>query len=138
MIANSWPGTYTQAGHVILTGPHGYYWHFVPTVCWVSYLRPAWSKINGVDSTDPPADDADVLEVDLDYAASAGHIEAWRLFPSRMQAAAAGGMQATQQMAAAEFSRQSGFNGPNRPRRFGFQSLVRIPGPSGWINGPWR
>ena len=128
--------TYVQGGHVFLTGPHGAYWHFVPTVCWVNYSRPAWSKVNGADAPDGPQADADTLEVDLDYAVAAGHIEAWRLFPSRLQAAAAGGMQATQQMAANEFTRQAGINGPQRPRRFGFQSLVRIPGPSSWVNGP--
>jgi len=129
--------TYLQSGHVMLTGPYGAYAQFVPASVWVSVSRPAWSRVNGLDSTTGPVLDTDGLDVDLDYAASAAHVEAWHLFPSRLQAAAAGGMQATQQMAAAEFTRQVAFWGPSRPRRIGFQSLVRLPGPSTWVNSPW-
>jgi hypothetical protein len=69
--------------------------------------RPHFSWVNGADAVGGPTADADWLEVDLEYAAAAAHIEAWRRFPVRMQAAAAGGLQATQAMAALEYTRQS-------------------------------
>ena len=80
-----------------------------------------WSRVNGADSTTGPTGDNDTLDVDLDYAAAAAHIEAWHLFPDRLVLAAAGGTQATQQQAAAEFVRQVSFWGPSRPTRIGFQ-----------------
>lgn len=107
-------------GHVLLTAP-------VYNSAWVTTLRPAWARINGVDSDHWPANDSDVLDVDLDYAASAGHIEAWRLFPSRMFAAAAGNLQATQDMAAREFTRQALLWGPSPTRDIGFSEVVRLP-----------
>jgi hypothetical protein len=111
----------TQAGHVILIGSS------VPEGSLLQALRPHWSWVNGADSTTGPTDDTDTLDVDLDYAASAGHIEAWHLFPSHMQAAAAGGLQATQEMAAHEFTRQSLIWGPPRSRAIGFNSVMRLP-----------
>lgn len=94
----------TQQGHVILRGSSG---SCAPSNVYVTAARPAWSWVNGAESLGGPTDDDDVLAVDLDYAASAGHIEAWHLFPSHMYAAAAGNLQATQEMAAREFTRQS-------------------------------
>jgi hypothetical protein len=111
-----------QSGHVMLGGTSGSY---APANLWVSALRPAWSWVNGADSTTGPTDDDDQLDVDLDYAASAGHIEAWHLFPSHMFAAAAGNLQATQEMAAREFTRQSLIWGPSPTRRIGFSDVVR-------------
>ena len=90
-------------------------------------LRPHWSWVNGADSTTGPVSDDDVLSVDLDYAASAGHIEAWHLFPSRMFAAAAGNLQATQEMAAREFTRQSMIWAPPAPREIRFSEYVGLP-----------
>jgi hypothetical protein len=105
---------------------------------WVDAWRPAWSWVNGAESITGPTADADVLEVDLDYAASAGHIEAWHLFPSRLQAAAAGNLQATRDQAAAEFSRLANVYGPQRSRDVGFQNIVRLGVAGGsWVNGPW-
>jgi hypothetical protein len=129
--------TYTAAGHLFLTGTYGL---ALPTWMWLDAWRPSWSWVNGAESTTGPTNDFDVLEVDLDYAASAGHIEAWHHFPARMQMAAAGGTQATQAMAAAEFGRQVAMFGPRRPVEVGFQNLVRIGvhgGRGGWLNGPW-
>jgi hypothetical protein len=111
----------TQAGHVILIG------YGVPTGSYLSAARPAWSWVNGADSTTGPTADSDTLDVDLDYAASAGHIEAWHLFPSRMFAAAAGNLQASQEMAAREFSRQAMIHGPDVSRGIGFSQVVRVP-----------
>jgi len=110
-----------QQGHVMLRGAWGPY---APTSVWVTALRPVASWVNGADSTTGPTGDNDVLAVDLDYAAAAGHIEAWHLFPSRMFAAAAGSQQATQQMAAQEFTRQSQIWGPKPDRRIGFSEVV--------------
>ncbi len=112
---------YQQQGHVLLGGTSGSY---APSNLWVSALRPAWSLVNGVESIAGPTADDDVLSVDLDYAASAAHIEAWHLFPAHMFAAAAGNLQATQEMAAREFTRQSLIWGPEPNRRIGFSQVV--------------
>ncbi len=125
--------TYTAAGHLILTGTHG---TALPTAVWVDAWRPAWSWVNGAESTTGPTDDNDELDIDLDYAAAAGHIEAWHIAPGRLQSAAAGGLQATQQMAAQEFSRMASIYGPGRPSQIGFRTVVRT-GHAGWVNGPW-
>ena len=117
--------TYMQSGHVMLGGAWGSY---SPASVWVTGLRPHASWVNGTDSSAGPTDDDDTLNVDLDYAAAAGHIEAWHLFPSRMFAAAAGNLQATQEMAAREFTRQSLIWGPVAPRNIGFSEVV---GPRG-------
>lgn len=110
-----------QQGHVMLRGASGPY---VPANLWVTALRPGWSWVNNAESATGPTADSDQLAVDLDYAASAGHIEAWHLYPGRMFAAAAGNLQATQEMAAREFTRQSLIWGPEPNRRIGFSQVV--------------
>jgi hypothetical protein len=123
-----------QRGHVWLMGTTGWW---APVSCWVSAWRPVTSWVNGVDSTGGPLADADELEVDLAYAAAAGHIEAWHLFPARMQQAAAGGVQATQPMAAQEFSRQALVHGPKRALDIGFGTVVSASSHwrgHGWVN----
>ena len=126
--------TFRAQGHLFLTGTHG---SALPMACWVDAWRPAYSWVNGADSTGPTNDD-DVLDVDIDYAASAGHIEAWHLFPARLQAAAAGNYQATRDQAAAEFSRLAGVYGPQRNREVGFRTIVRMGAVGrGWVNNPW-
>jgi hypothetical protein len=112
--------TYQQNGHLILTSQS------VVGGVWLSASRPAWSLVNGTDSTTGPTVDNDTLAIDLDYAAAAGHIEAWHAFPSRCQAAAAGGIQASQQMAAVEFTRQALIWNPPPPRTVGFSTLVGV------------
>ena len=116
-----------QAGHVMLAGTHGTY---APANSWVTVLRPHSSWVNGGTSAVGPTDDDDELAVDLDYAAAAGHIEAWHLFPSRLFAAAAGNLQATQRMAAEEFTRQAMIWGPSQDRRYGFDEVVGYTGTS--------
>jgi hypothetical protein len=113
-----------QQGHVLLGGAWG---NAAATSVWVTFRRPAWSIVNDLDSTTGPTDDEDELMVDLDYAASAGHIEAWHLFPSRMFAAAAGNLQATQEMAAREFTRQAMMWAPQVERSVSFSSVVSLP-----------
>jgi hypothetical protein len=98
-----------------------------PGGAWLTALRPAWTWVNDAESTGGPTNDTDTLAIDLDYAASAAHIEAWHLFPSHMFAAAAGNLQATQEMAAREFSRQSLIWGPSPAREIRFPEVVRLP-----------
>jgi hypothetical protein len=127
--------TYTSGGHLILTGTFG---AALPMAVWVDAWRPAWSWVNGAESLTGPTHDDDILEVDIDYAAAAGHIEAWHHFPARVQSAAAGGLQATQQHAAQEFSRMANLFGPARPRTMGFQGVFRVGSAGGtWVNNPW-
>ena len=48
---------------------------YAPANVWVTALRPGWSLVNGLEaSSDYVLTDTDELSVDLDYAASAGHI----------------------------------------------------------------
>ena len=112
-----------QNGHLLLGGAWG---GAAASSVWVTFRRPAWSLVNGLDSTGPTEDD-DELAVDLDYAASAAHIEAWHLFPSRLFAAAAGNLQATQEMAAREFTRQAMMWMPEARQTVAFDSVVRLP-----------
>lgn len=112
-----------QQGHVVLTGTSGSY---APANLWVTALRPAWSWVNDADSTTGPTNDADQLAVDLDYAAAAGHIEAWHMWPSHMFAAASGSLQATQEMAAREFTRQAMIWGPEPSNSMGFSEVVSL------------
>lgn len=114
----------TQQGHVMLRGTSG---STAPANVWVTALRPAWTWVNGAESPGGPTNDDDELDIDLDYAAAAGHIEAWHLFPSHMYAAAAGNLQATQEMAAREFTRQSLIWGPTAASRVGFSEVVSLP-----------
>jgi len=111
-----------SGGHVVISGMFGV---MAPTSMWVTAWHPHFNWVNGLDSSTGPVADADLLDVDEDYAAAAGHIEAWHLFPSRMQAAAAGGFQASQKMAADEFSRQSLIWGPKRSTELGFSRAMR-------------
>jgi hypothetical protein len=113
-----------QDGHVLLSGAWG---SFAPGNVWVTASRPHASWVNGADSTTGPTADADTLDVDLDYAAAAGHIEAWHLFPARAYAAAAGNLQATQEMAAREFTRQALIWGPHQHPDIRFSEVFSLP-----------
>lgn len=115
--------TTMQTGHVLLAGVWG---SGAASSVWVTFRRPAWSIVNDLDSTGPTLD-TDVLQVDLDYAAAAGHIEAWHLFPSRMFAAAAGNLQASQEMAARELTRQALIWAPQQERSLSFSEVVGLP-----------
>jgi hypothetical protein len=72
----------------------------------VTLHRNHFGWVNGNDQPTGPVLDADWLACDLDWAAAASHVEAWVRFPARMQAAAAGGVQASKQEAVAELQHQ--------------------------------
>jgi len=115
--------TVMQDGHVMLAGWGSY----APASVWVTALYPHLNWVNGAYDADGPSADGDQLLVDLDYGAAAGHIEAWHLFPARMFAAAAGSLQATQEMAAREFTRQALLWGPEPSRTIRFSEVVALP-----------
>jgi hypothetical protein len=126
--------TFIQSGHVCIRLQAGGYPGFsganFASEVQVLLERPVSSWVNQTESTVGPTLDDDMLEVDLDYAASAGHIEAWHNFPGRMAAAAAGGLQSTQAMAALEFTRQAAVRAPRKPDQWGLESVFG-PGYSG-------
>lgn len=68
----------------------------------------------------PAAQDGDVLQCDVDWAAAMCHAEAWHLMPARLQAAAGAGWQATREQAAAEATRQAWVHRPPRRDRWSF------------------
>lgn len=115
---------FTQGAHVCIRLSGGVATAYPGLV--ITLLHPHVAFVNGVDSISGPTQDTDTLDVDLDYAAAAAHIEAWHLFPSRLQAAAAGGLQATQAMAAQEFTRQALIWAPRLPREIGFDEVFGL------------
>jgi hypothetical protein len=104
-----------QQGHVIVAAGG-----FVLNGAILTARRPANTLVNGLDASNPTDDDDD-LSVDLDYAAAAGHIEAWHNFPARLASAAAGGSQASQSMAALEMSRQAAIWAPYSRGHYAFR-----------------
>jgi hypothetical protein len=110
----SWAAPFEKGGHVWLQAWPDQY----PNTLLITGLRSHFTWVNGADSTTGPTADADLLSIELDHGAAAGHIEAWKLFPSRLKAAADGGFQATQQMAATEFTRMA--TAQRRRRRTGW------------------
>lgn len=55
-------------------------------------LRPVFSYVNGATSLVGPNHDEDVVNVDINYAIAAAHVEAWRNFPDMLMPAAVGGL----------------------------------------------
>lgn len=107
-----WAAPFQQAGHVWLAGwPDEY-----PNNLLITALRPHFTWVNGADSATGPSVDTDILMVELNYVVAAAHIEAWRLFPSRLRAAAEAGYQASQQEAATEFTRMAAVSIRTRAR----------------------
>jgi hypothetical protein len=98
-----WAQPFEKGGHVWLQAWPDQY----PNTLLITARRSHFTWVNGADSTVGPTLDTDLLSVDLEFAAAAGHIEAWRLFAAKLKAAADGGFQATQSQAAAEFTRQA-------------------------------
>jgi hypothetical protein len=90
--------------------------------------RPHFSWVNQTDTVGGPTQDADILEVDVEYAAAAAHIEAWHVLPAKMQAAAAGNLQATREQAAYEYTRQSYVHRLPRHDRMEFNRLFSSVG----------
>lgn len=85
---------------------------------YVTANRPAWTYVNGADSTTGPLVSDDEVPVDLEYAAAAGHIEAWRRARPRLMAAAQIGHQITQEEAALEYTKQAELRVRVPKRRF--------------------
>jgi hypothetical protein len=114
---SGWPGwwrgplelpfqAYGQGGHVWIRISGSVYWGPFWGGVLLTLHRNHYAWVNGTDQPSGPQYDTDTLACDIDWAAAAGHVEAWLRFPARLQAAAATGLQATQQMAAAEFQHQ--------------------------------
>jgi hypothetical protein len=78
-----------------------------PGTLYVEALRPAISFVNGSDSATGPTDDNDEVPVPLDYAAAAGHAEAWRRAKTVLLEPAQTGKAVSQKEASDEFTRQS-------------------------------
>jgi len=116
-----------ECGHVWVRveGSYGspYYGGLLVTV-----RRPHFSWVNGADTIGGPTQDTDTLNVDVDYAAAAAHIEAWHMLPAKLQAAAAGNTQATRDQAAQEFTRQSFVHRLPSHRKVGFSSFFGLGG----------
>ena len=94
---------FAQAAGVFLqTSPDPY-----PNSLLVTSRRPHSSYVNGVVSTTGPTVDADVLTVSLEYAAAAGHIEAWRRLKARLLGPAQSGKAVSQAEGAREFTKQA-------------------------------
>lgn len=107
-----WFRTFTLGGHVWL----GSYPDPYPNTLLVTIRLTNYSQVNGAYAAGGPTLDADTMDVVLEYAAAAGHIEAWRLFPHRLKPVADLGLQMPQQAVATEFSRQAAthFRPPKR------------------------
>ena len=78
-----------------------------PSSLLLEVRRPHFSYVNSLTSVAGPTLDADVLSVDLFYAAAAGHIEAWRHNRARLIDVAQSGRAIRQSDAAEEFTKQA-------------------------------
>jgi hypothetical protein len=115
---SGWPGwwrgpldlpfaTFGTNGHLWVRISGSVYWGPFWGGVLLTLHRDHFGFVNGQDQPSGPQYDSDLLNCHLDWAVSAAHVEAWMRFPARLQAAAATSLQATQQMAAAEFQRQN-------------------------------
>jgi hypothetical protein len=73
----------------------------------ITALRPHSTLVNGETSYVGPDDDDDILNVDLNYAAAAGHIEAWKQATPLLTPIAAEGLAIPMKLAANEFTKES-------------------------------
>jgi hypothetical protein len=96
----TWPHVFQKGGHVWLAAAPDP----LPYGLLVTARRAHSTWVNGSDSPTGPLQDSDTLAIDLDYAASAGNVEAWRIARPRLQAAGAQKLITSQQEAAAEFT----------------------------------
>lgn len=114
---SGWPGwwrgpldlpfqAYGDCGHIWLRISGSVYWGPFWGGVLLTTHRNHFGWVNGMDQPGGPTLDTDMLDCDLDWAASAAHVEAWRSSSARLMAAAATGLQDTQQEAAAELQRQ--------------------------------
>lgn len=98
-----WWQPFMKAGVVWLKGSPDPF----PNTLLVTARRTHFSWVNGVDSSGGPTLDNDVLAMELAYAASAGHIEAWRCARQRLYPVSQTGITHTMEQAAADFTRVS-------------------------------
>lgn len=128
---SSWPGwwggpldvpfeTFMECGHVWIRISGGIAWGPFYGGLLLTLIRPGDSIGATGDGScgDAPVDDDDLIAIPIDYAAAAGHIEAWHRFPARLQSASASGWQATQKQAADEFTRQASMSEPQNHDRY--------------------
>ena len=108
----TWTNVFEKDGHIWLSAapdplPYGLLVH-------ARRAHTTW--VNGADSTTGPLYDTDTLSIDLVYAVTAAHVEAWRIARPRLQAAADQKLTTSQQEAALEFTSQakSFFRPPKR------------------------
>jgi hypothetical protein len=87
----------------------------------IKALRPHFTFVNGEMSYAGPDDDADILHVNLEYAARAGHIAAWASVPDRLTPVAAEGLRLPMKLVAAAFTAASYAEVRNEPE------LLQIP-----------
>lgn len=73
----------------------------------ITALRPHFTHVNGEMSYSGPDDDADILNVDLEYAARAGHITAWMMAPEKLTPVAALGLRLPMKLVADAFTSAS-------------------------------
>jgi hypothetical protein len=114
---SGWPGwwrgplelpfaAFGDGAHVWLRISGSVYWGPFWGGVLLTLHRDHFSWVNGQDTPLGPQSDNDVLACQIDWAAAAAHVEAWTRFPARLQAAAATGLQASKQEAAAELQHQ--------------------------------
>lgn len=112
-----WPGwwrgpldlpfaTFGQDGDVWIRLSGSVYWGPFWGGVLLTLHRDYFAWINAADNLNGPQQDGDVLGCHIDWITAAAHVEAWVRFPARMQAAAATGLQASKQEAAAELQHQ--------------------------------
>lgn len=101
-----WAKPFYKAGHVWLKiSPDPY-----PDALLVTARRSHWAWVNSAASTTGPTLDGDLLDLDVNYAAAAGHIEAWRYVREKLRAPSAAGLAVSMEEAADEFTRQADLN----------------------------
>jgi hypothetical protein len=139
---SGWPGwwggpievpfeVFMECGHVWLRVSGGVAWGPFYGGLLLTLIRTA-DSLTGDGCSNAVAADDDIIAIPVDYAAAACHIEAWKRIPARLQSASASGWQATQAMAAAEYTRQAYINEPKGYDRFAMRrsSLWSLGGKS--------
>lgn len=89
---------------------------FFPATLYVNVLRPASSFINAATSLVGALADDDTVPVDLEYATTAAHVEAWRAFPHRLGPQAQTGLFPPLAAVAKELSKLSKVRNPCLPQ----------------------
>ena len=101
--ANGW-SAYSNRGRLYLVVPAGATAAITESLRVRAY-RDAFGVVNGLDDPRGPLEDGDELVVPVEYAAALAHAEAWRRHADRLEASAAEGRFATQEMASVEATR---------------------------------